>query len=440
MLFLKTCRVVFLLSMSLVLAAGQAASQATAQAPNEAAPAAVAPGQNAAAASDATVVPPDTVWYVAMDVKRFVENPLGQQALQLLDVLIRDEPHDFGGIPDVKTAREKLGRVIGFDPLSGIESVSVYGLASPFAGEIRDEEEFVEKMALTAVAVVTLSGGTGNLEGLALAMPEYRSTEYQGATVHSGTMPEIDLKVYLAVLEPDAGSNGIVVVGLDEDQVKRALDRVRGVPAGEQGVPVPLGSPANVVLPTAKGAFLAAGLKLDDQTWRALDIPEQQSAVFRMLKGVAASAGGEGDSVTFELTVEVVNQERAEQVRQLAEGAIAFVQLPIEELEEEEEFLLLREILKGVEVSRAGAHVTARLTRPADTLVEELIRTVNGSRRRQMETRRAYEEEMMEMEQRREHEERMMEMEQRKRAMERDREALEGFDERVPDETRPMPR
>jgi len=57
-----------------------------------------------------------------------------------------------------------------------------------------------------------------------------------------------------------------------------------------------------------------------------------------------------------------------------------------------------------------------------------------------METRRAYEEEMMEMEQRREHEERMMEMEQRKRAMERDREALEGFDERVPDETRPMPR
>ena len=413
---LKIRRLVFLLSMPLVLAAGRA----NAGEPEDAAAAAAEVGRTATAAGSDTVIPPDAVWYFSMDVKRFVEHPLSQQVFRLLDELIREETHDFDAVLDLKTAREKVGRVIGFDPLSGISSVTVYGLASPFDDEIDNEEELVEKMALTGVAVVTLTGGTGNLEGLALATPEYQSTEYREATIHSGTLPEIDLKVYMAVLEPDAGKPGIVVIGLNEDRVKQALDRIKGDPAGERTTTTWRGSPANVVLPAAKGTILAAGLRLDDQTWRAFEIPEQQSAVFRMLKCVAVSLGGEGDTVTLDVTVEVVNQERAEQVRQLAEGAIAFVQLPIEELEEEEEFLLLREILKGVEVSRNGAQVTCRLTRSADAVVEDLMRTLNGSRRRALETRRDYE--------------RMREeMEQRQRAIERDREAFEDAEKDASD-------
>ena len=123
------------------------ASGARAQAPAEGTTAPTGKPQATGAPVSSTPVPPEAVWYVSMDVKRFVEHPLGQQALGLLQELIREETNDFDAMLDLKTAREKLGRVIGFDPLGGIASVTVYGLASPFAGEIRNEEDLVEKMA-----------------------------------------------------------------------------------------------------------------------------------------------------------------------------------------------------------------------------------------------------------------------------------------------------
>ncbi len=375
-----------LMALLPVLACGDVPAQ-TAQ-PQLDVTAATSPRDAEESPTSGIIVPADAVWFVTLDVKRFVENPIGQEVLRILERLIREEA-DFEGMPDLKTAQAKIAKVIGFDPLEEIESVEVYGLVSPFGGESRREDEIVEKMASTGVAVVTLSGGTGNLEGLALATPDYRSTEYQGATIHSGTLPDFPPRVCMAVLKQEGrGKPSVVVFGLDEDQVKQALDRVQArLVSGRADRPdlSARGAPEMVRVPVAKGTFFAAGLKLDEATIRVLDIPQQQSAVFKMLTRVAVSLGVENDLVTAQLTADLVNEQRAEQVRQLVQGAVALgellLELPIDEFDEEE-FLLFREILKDMEVQvvRDGVHVTCRLTKPADSLLEDFKRAWTGQR------------------------------------------------------------
>jgi hypothetical protein len=311
--------------------------------------------------------PSEVAWFLTIEVKRFAESTFGQRLLGVIEQAVREETRDLDAILDLKTARTKVGQVIGFDPLEGIVSVKVYGTASPFSGRNRNEQEIVEEMATTGVAVVTLSGGTGNLEGLALATPEYQSIKYKGARIHSGKLPDFPPRVFMAVCPPGDGKPSMVVFGLNEDQVKQALDRVT-----DNAAPGPEGSSA-AFAPVPKGTLLSAGLKLDEKTLQVLGVPPQQSAVVKMLQRVAVSLAVEGDSVNLQVAADVVNEERAEQVRQLVEGLVAFVQLPIGELEKEEEFVLLREIFKDVKVTRTGSRVLCSLTKPADAVFKDLI-------------------------------------------------------------------
>jgi hypothetical protein len=173
--------------------------------------------------------------------------------------------------------------------------------------------------------------------------------------------------VFMAVCRPGEGKPSLVVFGLNEDQVKQALDRL-----SESAAPGAAAGPAGFA-PTPKGILLSAGLKLDEKTLHALGVPPQQSAVFKMLQRVSVSLAAEGDAVNLQVAADVVNEERAEQVRQLLEGLVAFVQLPIPELQEEKEFLLLREIVKDVKVTRTGSRVLCSLTKPADVVFKDLI-------------------------------------------------------------------
>lgn len=342
-----------LLLLSLLAVVTPAAAQTTVQQPT-ASPESV----------PVSVAPPDVVWFATVYVKQFTTSPFGQQVLGVLEQAIREEPirRELGieDMPDLKILREKLARVVGFDPLERVESITMYSTASPFGGKIRNEEDLVKKMASTTVVVVKLDGTTGNLEGFALATPDYQSTQYNGATIHSGTLPDFPLRIFMAVLKQGTGQSNIVVFGLNEELVKQAMDRA-------SGKSLPTASPSD-----AEGMFFAASLMLGDEAIRMLEIPQQQSAVFKMLQSVALSGGFEDDSVFVQLSAELVNEERAEQVRQLLEGLLAIVQLPIEELEKEEEFMIAREILKDVKVSRVGSQVVCRLTKPTDDALKRI--------------------------------------------------------------------
>jgi hypothetical protein len=311
----------------------------------------------------------EPVWYVKADVKRFTSHPFGQDVLKLAEKLIREETGDM----DLSAMRAKAAEVIGFDPLDGIERITVYGLVGPFEGKVTSEEQLVEKMATSGVLVVRLSGSPGNLEGLALATPGYQSAEYHGTTIHSGVLPDFEPRVYMAVHKPEGGQPSSVVIGLQEDQVKQAVDRLLGR--------VRLGSAIDPVsgpsTDDAPGAFFTASLKLDDKAIRALNVPEQHSAVVKMLQRLTVSLGAEGESVVARVSADVVDEKRAEQIQQLLQGVIAFVQLPIEELEAQEEFVMVRGIVKDMKVSRSGNRVTCQLSRPGAGLLDEILRLVD---------------------------------------------------------------
>jgi len=340
-------------------------------------------------------MPADAAWFAHANVKRLLEHPLGQRALGLAEAAIREETNDFDGAFDLKTARDKIAEVIGFDPLEGIASVTVYGTTNPFETEARSDDEVIENMAATSVAIISLTGGTGNLEGFALAAPGYQSTDYEGATIHSGTIPDSPIRVYMAVLQPSTAIPGVVVLGMEEARVKAVLDLRRSMTIGKLGGLDPLndikGPDQYTIIPAVDGAFLAAGLELGEGTFRVMEIPEQQSAVAQMLERVTFSLGtipassmfaetpdGNSDfathgKTTAQIALDVVDEQRAEQVRQLITGAIAFTQLPIKELEQEEEFVIVREILRDVEVSRENMRVLIRVSKPTDALLQTLM-------------------------------------------------------------------
>ena len=82
----------------------------------------------------------------------------------------------------------------------------------------------------------------GNLEGFVLGhCLTYQSTDYAGATIHSGMAGDIkstmkggktarsNPRVYVAVYQVSEDQPNWVVAGLQEEQVKKALDRLRAV-------------------------------------------------------------------------------------------------------------------------------------------------------------------------------------------------------------------
>ncbi|OHB67353.1 MAG: hypothetical protein A2V70_11500 [Planctomycetes bacterium RBG_13_63_9] len=310
-------------------------------------------------------LPRDAVWSVALDVEHFVGHPLGQKVLELVDHAIRTETSR--GTPDGTTAldlatlRLKITPVLGFDPLEGISRIVAYG---PFPADARNDDELVQKMAANSVVAVWLKGTTGNLEGLALATPDYQSAEYNGATIHSGRLPDFPPRVYMAIDQPrHAQGKKLVVFALQEDQLKQVLDRLKE-PVGTTVSPSD-----NEAEDRVPGEIVTASVRLDAATIRALQIPEQQSAVVKMLQRLTLSVGAQEDCVFVQATIEVVDEQRAEQVRQLLQGAIAFVQLPIEELEEEEGFLMVREAIRDIQVSRSGNRVICRMQKPLDRVM-----------------------------------------------------------------------
>jgi len=361
-------RVLYGWSLAVLLALASTHVFAEEVAPNAKTPAA----KPTAASPSKTVVSSDPAWHVMIDVKRFIGNPFGKDVFDLVQKLIAEE----NGVKDMSALRAKAAKVIGFDPLDGIERITIYGLTNPLEGDIThfNENQFAEKTAAGSVFVVQLTNSSGNLAGFVLAMPDYQSTEYQKTTIHSSMIPQFKSRIYVAIRESEEGKPSFVVVGLREDLVKEAVDRLLAPGRLEQPI-APLGG---AVAGEAPHAFFTASLKTDDKEIRSfLKIPTPNSAVLKMLQRLTVSLGAEDKSIVARVSAETVDEKRAEQIRQLVQGAIAFMQMPITELEEQKDFAKIRKLLGDMTVSRSGNHVTLQLSRPAAGLLDE-IRHLDG--------------------------------------------------------------
>ncbi|MBN1589496.1 MAG: hypothetical protein JW888_08275 [Pirellulales bacterium] len=309
-------------------------------------------------------VPADAAWYIQAHIERIAHDPFVAKLGQSLDKSVRDEILDkFRGAPPIDVMHHRVSEILGFDPLENVEWVTVYGMASPL-----DEMRGLGKRRLrvvdaTGVVVVQLRGTTGNLEGLALATPDYESAEYKGATIHSGTVNNAPGRVFIAVLKRPEGESNLVVFGMSEDHVRKAVDQATNA------------TPASSGSMERENVLCGIGMKLDEKTMRALNIPKQQSAAFKMLKATAAIVKTDDASLVIEIRAFLVDEQRAEQVRQLLEGLVAMAQLHLETHEgtgndmNEDEKQLVSGMLETVAISRDGSRVTCRLSAPQDQLL-----------------------------------------------------------------------
>ena len=303
-------------------------------------------------------------WTVAMNVKRFAESRLGEQLLALAEKEVRREFQQELEGGDLDAMRSKIAELLGFDPLEGVTNVYACGGKSL---QFNNEDKFLEGLATNSVVTITLAGTTGNLEGLALATPGYQSEQYHGATIHSGQLPDIPPTVYMAVHKPDGDGANSVVFSFDEKLVKSVLDNLIGRDDETNAADASNPQRENAV----SGEYFRASMKIDEEAIRRIGIPEQQSAVFKMFRRLYVSVGEEGGSVFVQLELEIINEQRAEQIQQLLQGLLALVELPIE-IDDEEEFLMLREALKDIEVTRSGSQIECRVQKPVDVLMQLL--------------------------------------------------------------------
>ncbi len=264
--------------------------------------------------------PAEPGWSLTLIPPRLAESELGRQ------LLLHVEQQGY------REHFDQMIEVLGFDPRTEVRQIEL-------SGNRPDPAD--------AVAIVTLESTTGNLEGLALAMPGYESTEQDGWTIHSG-LAEDGRRVYAAVRQKDGAPHPVVVLATDRGRLGEAL--AAGPETSEQ-------EPDAFALLRVRQSMLSRLAELD-----------RHANVVSMVRDAALRISETAGVLRAALDIEVINEDRAEQVRQLIQGVLAATQLPIEDAE----FQRMSALTRGVTISREGSRVTCVLERPSAELLRQL--------------------------------------------------------------------
>lgn len=234
---------------------------------------------------------------------------------------------------------DKIAEILGFDPLKEIHSLTIIG----------DDYEDPRPQL-----VLSLGKTTGNLEGMALGLPEYKAIEYGDHTIH--TAAPGDESAFAAIHTDEKGMKQIVAATTSAE-VKSMLDQMDNDQQHH-----PLLSLAD------NDAFIHIRL-LEIPTDEIGDGPQQNIA--KLLKDLVITvADHSGD---FELNVQLTteNKKQAQQIQQMAQGLIAmfsFIQMD----EHDEEMEKLQQILKGMKSKRNDTNVQLSVHIPTDDVIQFL--------------------------------------------------------------------
>ncbi len=249
--------------------------------------AAAAPGL--AGPIDASAVPDQSRWVVHVDLEAFRASTLGRAILG-----------ELGDHPEANRMRQ-ASEVVGFDLERDLLDVTLYG--SDFTRE-------------SVVMLVDIAGDAGNLEGLMLAAPGYESATVDDRVIHSflaedkrrGDAPRMHV-----TLQPRGGEQRLVA-SYDADVLHRALDRME---TGGNTTPLATAPEAGSLL------FMHTG----DLDPAQLEAAGQQSAVLQMIRRLSIDLVEADGRLTATAHARVVDDQKAEQLRQLAQGMLAMAQL-----------------------------------------------------------------------------------------------------------------
>lgn len=257
------------------------------------------------------------------------------------------EEIDRGG--DREVALNRIKQTLGLDPFEDIQSITLS------TDDLDEDSE-------SAVAVVRLRKSAGNLEGLALNLPEYDTEEHEQHTIHSARMPQSkgNRKIF-GTVHGEKDQDRTIVLSPELTAVKSKLNELDS--AGEE-------------LYANEGASGKANSKLVEM--RVLEIPMEkigrgpQAAVAKIITSFTADLTCDDESIVATAMTTTQNEKQAEQLQQMSNGLMAMIDLAQSMEPNDKDLRQIREVVCNFESTVADNHVTLTLSLNSEKILQAI--------------------------------------------------------------------
>jgi len=286
-------------------------------------------------------VPADSKFSIQIDLSAIKQTKLGAMLFSLAKKKAIEELGKEGGD---EAGLAKLKQMLGMDPFEEIQTVTLTSA----------EYEHPEKSML---AIVRLKKTSGNLEGLALSLPEYESIEYKKNLIHSAA-PDKKMRVYGAIHGKD-DQNRTIILTPSKSTIESVLDALESnLSAGLNESMSPLVRLQLFEIPMDK---IGEGPQVN---------------IAKIVKTLVLDIEDAKEDIAFTAKMTTETDKQAEQVRQMAQGVIAMIDFAQSMDSGDKDLKKLREMLVGLKATRDGTDVQVGLTlnaaKIATAIAEEL--------------------------------------------------------------------
>ena len=288
-------------------------------------------------------VPVNSKFCIQIDLNAVKQTKLGAMLFSLAKKKAIEELGKEGG-DDAGLA--KLTEMLGMDPFEEIQSITLS------SAEFEDPEK-------SMLAIVQLKKTSGNLEGLALGLPEYEASDYKKTQIHSAA-PDKKMRVYGAIHGKE-DQNKTIVLSPNKSSIETVLDALDSAP---------------------KTSSDSTDSKSPLVSLQLFEIPQDkigegpQANIAKIVKTVLLEVEDADEDISFTAKMTTDTEKQAEQVRQMAQGVIAMIDFAQSMDSDDEDLKKIREMLVGLKATREGTDVQVGLTLKAaeiaSALAEEL--------------------------------------------------------------------
>lgn len=300
----------------------------------------------AAGADELTVsVPQTTKFVLRLDIQAFRATALGGKLVEIARKEVEHELSD-GATPGRGPNLEKIIlEMLGFDPFAEIQSIVVSG-----SDYDRPEQSIVVS--------IRMKKSTGNLEGLILGLPGYKAEDYGKFTIYSAT-PENDVRVFGSI-HTDTKGDKTILLAAQREAVVHLLDSLDGKPAGDGSVKtIKLESEGKPIL-TLDVLKVPTDMKLDGPLAGAVKVIRVVSLRISESKG----------DVNIGVSLVAGTEQKAEQLRQMAQGLIAMIDLEQSANPDDEDLKTFQKFAHNIKAARDGLSMKVSLSVSAEELNE----------------------------------------------------------------------
>jgi hypothetical protein len=286
-------------------------------------------------------VPVNSKFCIQIDLSAIKQTKLGAMLFSLAKKKAIEELGKEGG---EEAGLAKIKEMLGMDPFEEIETITLS------SADFEDPEK-------SMLALVQLKKTSGNLEGLALGLPEYESSEYKKYQIHSAA-PDKNMRVYGAIHgKEDQGRT--IILAPNKGSIESVLDALDSKASGS----------AN------EGSSPLVRLQLFEMPMDKIG-EGPQANIAKIVKTVLLEIEDADEDIAFTAKMTTDTEKQAEQVRQMAQGVIAMIDFAQSMDSDDEDLKKIREMLVGLKATREGSDVNVGLTlnaaKIASALAEEL--------------------------------------------------------------------